>query len=522
MTPAPPPFADGRDRPRGPLPAADVGTALRPGWRHVVALVVVVAGLFVCYGSVLREGADFAILLAVCGAMAVGVSGLGPHLGARLGAIVGLSIAIGLCTHSHAALTNQLLFATIAASASSLIGWLAGSRSSTADTSASPEHNARHDASRGLSRVATLALRFQRWVADGRITWRAFDQFVRTALRETCVATHVRCFHVQRGLFIRPLSHSLHAEPIELAEADRELLSALLATREPLVVSRCLSRSDDDPTRSAAVDAPARHLDCAEWLIPICDNNAVIGIVAIGTLNASISHDERSSLVEALARTLSLCWICVRVRRRLSTTRDIDRPSGAMTRERLLADCQRVCRAAAADGEPLSVVVLGIEGMRRLDDDGLWKQRDRLVDRLGRVIRRSLRADDLLGRFCDDRFVVVLRRVEATLGELIARKLLDAARATVANADLPAPVGGAGNATPRRAITIRAGAANFAVVSCDANDLIGAAMSSLDHARQQQRELVARRIGAARFVPISDIPCAVSGAELNAAVPHEA
>jgi PleD family two-component response regulator len=39
-------------------------------------------------------------------------------------------------------------------------------------------------------------------------------------------------------------------------------------------------------------------------------------------------------------------------------------------------------------------------------------------------MRRRLRSDDLLGRFSEDRFVAVLRRLDLALGQIIAGKLL--------------------------------------------------------------------------------------------------
>jgi PleD family two-component response regulator len=39
-------------------------------------------------------------------------------------------------------------------------------------------------------------------------------------------------------------------------------------------------------------------------------------------------------------------------------------------------------------------------------------------------MRAKLRSDDLVGRFSEDRFVAVLRRLDLALGQMIARKLL--------------------------------------------------------------------------------------------------
>lgn len=77
------------------------------------------------------------------------------------------------------------------------------------------------------------------------------------------------------------------------------------------------------------------------------------------------------------------------------------------------------------------VLALAIEGLRHLDDTGQWSERDALVQQLGAVLHQKVRSDDLLGRFADDRFIVVLRRLDSALGTLVAEKLLETVRTNV-------------------------------------------------------------------------------------------
>jgi len=103
-----------------------------------------------------------------------------------------------------------------------------------------------------------------------------------------------------------------------------------------------------------------------------------------------------------------------------------DRASGVLTRVDLTTQAEQVLAESATDCEPVIVAALSVEGVRRLDDSGEWDLRDWVMRQIGIQTRRKLRSDDLVGRFSDDRFVVVLRRLDIALGQLIANKLMAA------------------------------------------------------------------------------------------------
>jgi len=85
-----------------------------------------------------------------------------------------------------------------------------------------------------------------------------------------------------------------------------------------------------------------------------------------------------------------------------------------------------VLREAAAESEPLVVIAVSIEGVRSLDDKGQWELRDWLMQQLGHEMGCKLQSDDLVGRFSDGLFVVVVRRIDIALGQVIAEKILEA------------------------------------------------------------------------------------------------
>ncbi len=100
-----------------------------------------------------------------------------------------------------------------------------------------------------------------------------------------------------------------------------------------------------------------------------------------------------------------------------------DKASGLLTRTDFFDVASRALAASYAENEPVVLVTLALEGLRHLDDVGRWSDRDALVESAGARILSRTRTDDVIGRFSDDRFVLLLRRLDTALGRLIAAKI---------------------------------------------------------------------------------------------------
>jgi GGDEF domain-containing protein len=148
----------------------------------------------------------------------------------------------------------------------------------------------------------------------------------------------------------------------------------------------------------------------------------------------------------------------------------------------------RILDEAVAEREPTVVLALSIEGIRRLDDGGEWDLRNWLMQQIGLVMQRKLRADDLVGRFSDDRFVAVLRRLDTALGEVIAGKLLTAVTDKVGSQPVI-----------KETISLRCGLAESRGERFDA--ILTRAFDALRVAREQYKILVVERATAERTSP---------------------
>ena len=166
--------------------------------------------------------------------------------------------------------------------------------------------------------------------------------------------------------------------------------------------------------------------------------------------------------------------------------RRTDQASGVLTRNDFFDLGGQALEDSYNNNEPVVVAVVALEGLRRLDDTHCWGERDTLIERLGRVIAGRTRSDDLVGRFADDRFVVLLRRLDSGLGRLIAEKMLAAANDCVAQLGRAGP--GSGPAqdepAPQELVRLRIGLAGSGLARRPLRELLGSAMDAVEHARK--------------------------------------
>lgn len=327
--------------------------------------------------------------------------------------------------------------------------------------------------------VARLCEGLYRWLAESEgqpHLWAAFDQLVRELLSEHVGATRVRCYHVRPGLdTLQPIAHQGPPTPARGPSARDGVLGYAVTTGREYVAAGAgqgpllenLAAADEEPW---------------EWVWPVRGANdlgppddappagPVVGVVAVARL-----HDAARltpGLRQTIGRLLSMAWNQVECLERLRVLRRTDPASGVLTRHDFFTLATHALADSYRENEPVVVAVLALEGLRRLDDTGHWHQRDALIEQLGPVIARRVRSDDLVGRFADDRFVMLLRRLDSALGRLIAEKVLAAATQTVATLD--------GAQSP---IRLRVGLAGSGLQRPALEDLLVRAFRAVEQAR---------------------------------------
>jgi len=243
--------------------------------------------------------------------------------------------------------------------------------------------------------------------------WNSFDQLVREMLTEQVGAVRVRCYQVLPGdQQLRSLSHAGTSGDGRCARSG--LLGHVATTGREFVAG--------DKAHGELVDQLAQDgHEPWDWVYPIREESQTVGLLAVGKLPPTTVLDEGRR--KQLSTLITVFWKFVSCVERLGIAEKTDKASGLLTRGDFLASGMRALGESYREKEPVVLAVLGLEGLRGLDDVGRWGDHDALVEKIGLVIKGRMRTDDIIGRFSDDRFVLLLRRLDSSLGRLIAAKI---------------------------------------------------------------------------------------------------
>ncbi len=337
---------------------------------------------------------------------------VGRRAGVGVGVVTGLTGAIVLAVNSQTPAGNTLLFAAIAGAVLGLLG-LVAARSEAGLPVPTPQPD------NWPLRLRAFSAELGNLLKQDTLTQAAlspgpgdFDQFVREALHRRFSALGIRTYTL-----------SADGEKLLPCGAAVDQLGELPSARDP-VVAACLADGNVRISRGRqprTMTAP-ESVDASAWLLPLSAPAALPAIIRV----RGFEHGLIPPLwvAEIVRDQLRLLWTAVLGLRRLELSEQTDRQSGVLNRMEFLTALHRVALQSDEQHEPLVLVALAIEGLRGLDDRGRWATRDRVIESIGDILRSRVGRGDLIGRFADDRFIVVFRRMESGLGRRMAEQLI--------------------------------------------------------------------------------------------------
>ncbi len=318
--------------------------------------------------------------------------------------------------------------------------------------------------------------RFDTWLDDHRERsdiWDDFDEYVRSVLARLCHATHIRPY--------RTIDDATGLVPLRVPEVWDDVPVVSSTVGLPAQIMR--SKSRYLKPSSASSDYAVRDQDAqsrgATWCFPVIRSGACIGVIEVGTIDAS--HSQQEKMLTCVERLIGQFWNTVydaAVGAKLGQT---DPVSGLLTREAFIQSAQRALKQSNDNNEPVAMVIVALERLRQLSDSGRWEVVDEIVRAASDVVRKKIRTDDCIGRFDESRIVVFLRRVDAELTTLVATQLVARLEEVVGNSQR---WGGE--------VGIRCGVVTAGPDQTDVRTLLSSALSTWRSARIDGVSLVTR------------------------------
>ncbi len=320
-----------------------------------------------------------------------------------------------------------------------------------------------------LDQLGAAIDRFDDWLADHRNEvdpWPAFGEFIRTILYECCRATHVRLFRLtSEGDELAALHEPDPLSPMHRISARVGIVGHVVTTGR--------SYHAGNPDRGELVEALAEASDeSIAWCFAICRGAQKLGAVVAGRLD--IAPEQNLALLGATQRLIGQFWCTLDDAIHARAADQFDPVSGLQTRPAFLESAEQTLEESYANGEPVAVVVIAIEGLRNLGDSGRWETADELVREVSAYLRGKVRKDDRLGRFDGSRFILLLRRVDSELATLIVRQIFGKLTLVCGDAD-----------RWRETIKIRCGLAGSGNEKPDSRTLISRALTESQRARRE-------------------------------------
>jgi diguanylate cyclase (GGDEF)-like protein len=177
-------------------------------------------------------------------------------------------------------------------------------------------------------------------------------------------------------------------------------LRSLTAARRPVV-------GDSD---TLAVPQLRRLLaGSASWLLfPLICDGAPVGVLVLASARSHAYTDAEITAVDALAAHGMAAHAKAGLIARLQELTGIDELTGVRSLRQIIELATRDVQGARNSAQPLVVLVIGIDHLGRINDLHGRATGDDVIRQVANRLRQVIRETDLIGRYRQDEFVVVL------------------------------------------------------------------------------------------------------------------
>jgi GGDEF domain-containing protein len=272
------------------------------------------------------------------------------------------------------------------------------------------------DPADGWRLITAATEQFDDWLArheNDRNPWPEFGEFVRGVLYECCQATHVKCFRFSEA-----------TQELKCLDESDDFVQSVNDSMDHGVVGRVFASGKSfvaDSDRQPPAELAGAKDPGASWCFPIERGTARIGVVSVGQLGP---NRPSRAFITAVERLIGVFWLYLTEVNINRVAGDEDPVSGLLNRPTFLRAADAALRESYEQGEPVALAVVGVQGLRQLNDSGRWEVADELVHEIGLAMQGKARMDDRIGRFDGSRFIWLLRRVDSELAALILKHVI--------------------------------------------------------------------------------------------------
>ncbi|MGD9253379.1 MAG: sensor domain-containing diguanylate cyclase [Holophagae bacterium] len=212
---------------------------------------------------------------------------------------------------------------------------------------------------------------------------------------------------------------------------------------------------------------------------PMMAGNETIGVLAVS--RPERHHQTERDVLEMIARIGALTSVNVRAYQDKAVQADVDKLTRILNKGALLQRLGLATHQARERGGQVSVFIFDLDNFKVYNDTNGHLAGDRLLSRLAGLVKETVRADDVFGRFGGEEFLLVMpgrSRAQALTAASMVRK-------TIEEFDFEG-----GETQPLGRVTISGGVACFPEDAPDSVELLRVADEALYRAKQDGRNRV--------------------------------
>jgi diguanylate cyclase (GGDEF)-like protein len=156
--------------------------------------------------------------------------------------------------------------------------------------------------------------------------------------------------------------------------------------------------------------------------VPVVLDDEVKGLLWVYAATGETFHGDETQLLALLANMLGAALARAELLEKLISQAVTDELTGLPNRRSLYQELDHALARASRTDQPLSVLVLDLDNLKQVNDEGGHVAGDRLLKSVASIWAGELRETDVIGRIGGDEFAVILELSDAdTALEVVAR-----------------------------------------------------------------------------------------------------